>query len=59
MKKNKHIETIICPECKEVQKAKVAHSIPFYTFIHTCVKCKYLIMESEWNKVEIKETKIQ
>ena len=43
-----HIETIKCPECNTVQKAKVYHKTPFYDYTHECEKCGYIIMESEW-----------
>lgn len=46
------IESIICPECSQVQKAKIKHTIPFDTYIHECKRCKYIIMESEWQRVE-------
>lgn len=45
-------EKIICPECGKVQKAKIKHTVPFDTYIHECEKCKYIIMESEWQRVE-------
>ena len=45
-----HIETIRCPECGEVQEAKVEHTIPFYSYVHSCVKCGYTIIESEWDE---------
>ena len=35
-----------------IQRAKVEHSIPFWTFIHECKKCDYKIMESDWIKVK-------
>lgn len=43
---------IICPECGQIQYAKVEHTIPFSTYIHKCEKCEYIIMESEWQRVE-------
>jgi hypothetical protein len=46
-----HEEEIICPECGLQQWATVEHTIPFGTFVHACSKCKYIIMESEWNTV--------
>lgn len=46
-----HIETIKCPNCNVVQKAKVLHKTPFYDYTHECEKCKYIIMESEWEQV--------
>jgi uncharacterized protein (DUF2225 family) len=54
MKPKFHIEIIECPECGYKQWAKVEHTIPWHTRIHTCIRCEYLIMESEWNKVENK-----
>ena len=52
MKYKSHEETIECPTCEQVQTAKVFHTSPYWTYIHECLSCKYLIMESEWNKVE-------
>ena len=56
MKSNQSVKTttekIVCPECGQIQKAKVKHTIPFHTYIHECEKCKYIIMESEWERVE-------
>jgi C4-type Zn-finger protein len=46
-----HSETIRCPECGQEQKAKVLHTIPFTTYIHECIKCNYVIMESEWDEI--------
>jgi RNA polymerase subunit RPABC4/transcription elongation factor Spt4 len=41
-------QKIICPECQTVQTATVELTDPFPIFIHKCEKCKYIIMESEW-----------
>lgn len=41
-------ETIKCPECGTIQEAEVKESIPWNVKIHECDKCKYLIMESEY-----------
>jgi RNA polymerase subunit RPABC4/transcription elongation factor Spt4 len=41
-------QTIICPNCQTVQIATLELTNPFPIFIHECEKCKYLIMESEW-----------
>jgi hypothetical protein len=49
--KKGHVEWIECPECEKQQGAFVEHTMPFYTRIHECIKCKYLIMESEWNNI--------
>lgn len=46
-----HDEVIICPECMQEDLATVAHTIPFWTYIHHCGNCGYIIMESDWNKV--------
>lgn len=46
------IESIVCPECGCIQFAKVLDTIPFNTYIHECLKCEYIIMESEWQRVE-------
>jgi len=43
-----HKEEIICPECNTIQMAEVEHSIPFWTYIHECINCKNIILESEW-----------
>ena len=42
-------QIIICPECNKIQTATVELTLPFFTYIHECEECKYLIMESEWN----------
>lgn len=47
-KMDSHSEQIICPECGVIQKATVIHTVPWFTYIHTC-QCGYIIMESEWN----------
>lgn len=48
---NFHTDLIRCPKCNEIQKAKVYHTMPFYIYVHTCVKCNYSITEDEWVKV--------
>jgi phage FluMu protein Com len=47
-----HIETIQCPQCDNIQEAAMEHTLPWPTYIHTCNDCEYIIMESEWNKVD-------
>ena len=47
--KKKYKEKIICPECGQIQYAKVEDTIPFPTYIHKCEKCEYIILESEWH----------
>jgi len=46
-----HIETIQCPECGFIQDAIVEETIPWFTYIHECDACGYLIAESEWNNI--------
>jgi len=49
----KKIEVKIkCPECGTVQDAIEEQSIPFWIYVHHCEKCKYIIMESEWERVQ-------
>jgi hypothetical protein len=54
-----HLDKIKCPGCGKIQWGKVEHTAPWYTYIHRCVSCEYIIMESEWDKVtkEEEETK--
>jgi hypothetical protein len=58
MKKETHKELIICPECENRQWAIVEHTEPFYTYIHNCPVCKYVITESDWNVVKAPTTKL-
>ena len=51
MKTEKHAE-IKCPQCGHVQKAKIRKTFPFYTYIHYCEKCNYVITESDWNEIK-------
>lgn len=46
-----HWELIACPECETQQAAIVEHTVLFGSYNHTCIKCGYTIMESEWNRV--------
>lgn len=44
---------IKCPECGAVELANVdTTTYPWNTFIHSCSKCKYCIMESEWDQLK-------
>jgi len=47
-------DNIRCPECGVVQGADVTHTEgdPFASWIHECIACGFIIMESEWEKVE-------
>lgn len=45
---NSHFETVICNGCKAIEVAEVVHTRPWWTFLHTCSKCGYVIMEQEW-----------
>ncbi len=47
-----HVDIIVCPECNTEQRARVAHTVPFYTYLHTCENCGYVIMESDWDVVK-------
>ena len=49
-----HRETIICPKCKSWELALITHrdGDPFPSYVHSCTKCSYTIIESEWEKVE-------
>lgn len=44
-------QKIKCPECNYTQDAIVKHTPMFPIFIHECEKCKYVIMESEWDVI--------
>ena len=39
---------IICPECGSIEFATIEETIPFWSYVHFCTKCDYIIMESEW-----------
>lgn len=44
---------IECPECGSIEIAIEDYTTaPFPTFLHSCNKCGYVIMESEWNVIE-------
>lgn len=44
---------IECPECGSIEIAVEDYTTaPFPTYIHSCNKCGYVIMESEWNVIE-------
>jgi ribosomal protein S27AE len=49
----RHNEFIICPKCEAVQIATVLHTWPWNIMVHDCTKCGYIIMESEWERVNI------
>ena len=50
-----HIEKIICPECKSIQTATVEHTPLWNSYVHECTECGYIIMESEWDRVDGRE----
>ncbi len=54
-----HLEVIWCPECRTVQVASVEHTAPFFTHIHECTQCKYMILESEWNQTTTGEAPVE
>ncbi len=47
----KWYELVTCPECGSEEEATVTfpQGHPWPTYIHTCGKCGYIIMESDWN----------
>jgi len=47
-----HIESIVCPKCSHIEDATVDHTQPWYSYVHTCTACGYIIMESEWESVD-------
>ena len=51
MKTGEHVK-IKCPRCGNVQNARVKKTLPFYTYMHICKKCGYVITESEWDEVK-------
>ena len=48
-------DDIRCPNCGILQGADVTHTEgdPWAIWIHECVACGYMIMESEWDAVEV------
>ena len=50
-----HNETIVCPECNAIEHATVMHTVPWYSYVHECTKCGYIVMESDWTLAEPKE----
>lgn len=48
-------DTIACPQCDFVQGAIIENWIgafgPCASYVHTCIKCGYVIMESEWDSL--------
>lgn len=48
-----HHEIIKCTNCGSIETAEVEHTIPFYSYVHTC-QCGYVITESDWHRVETK-----
>lgn len=46
------IVKIKCPECGQIQHSTVKNGSPWPSYVHTCHKCDYIIMESEWESIE-------
>lgn len=43
---------IECPSCGSIEIAIEDYTtVPWHTYIHRCNKCDYVIMESEWERV--------
>ena len=51
-KMKQHTEIIKCPACGLIQPAVVKHTLPWYSYVHHCVRCKHVITESEWEIAE-------
>jgi len=47
-----HTQKIKCPECDKVQPGTIEHTFPWWSYVHHCVKCEYIIMESEWQNLK-------
>ena len=47
-------DRIECPRCRILNEAVVTQDDgdPWPSFVHTCERCGYIIMESEWQEVE-------
>lgn len=54
-----HFELIECPQCGSEQEATVEHTVPFFSYVHHCGQCGYIIGESEWKKVKENENEDQ
>ena len=52
---DKYKETIECHECGKRQVAEVLHTLPWWSYVHNCVSCRYTIMESEWTLVDTED----
>lgn len=54
-----HEEAIKCPQCqlKQFGMVTMEEGDPFATYIHHCIGCGYIIMESEWEHVNASEVK--
>ena len=42
-------EKITCPECWTQQIAEIKDTEIFPVYIHHCIKCEFIIMESDWH----------
>ena len=49
-----HFETIKCPQCETIQNARVEHSFSFWSYVHECTHCNYIITESDWDVIKKK-----
>ena len=47
-----HTERIKCNECGLEQDAEVEHTYPFPTYVHVCEDCGFIVMESDWDKID-------
>lgn len=44
---------IVCPDCGAIEQAYAVlyEGTPFWTYIHECTNCGYIISESEWEEL--------
>ena len=52
-----HIERIVCPMCGAIQDVVVEHTTPWFSFVHECISCEYIISESEWDSIDEEDKK--
>lgn len=48
----RYMQLIRCPECNSRCEAIVEQTLPFYTYVHECEHCGYIITESEWEPLK-------
>jgi len=48
----KYTEQIRCPECGSIETATVETTPLWNVYVHECLACGYVIMESEWETIK-------